>query len=199
MATSRFGLIAIPLAFVRRNIVKFQYESIEAVLLAWRDVLKGPDYFATHPDAGPARAAIKAFIKNEVWQPLVNFDLKEREGFLGTNKAARRLFYPISLNGHILPFFGRWGAKRIILAAQRGFSDAVWGAAQLTFLNVAGDKAYMTRCNIVQAAWLLARTLGLTLRTLVQHARLRALYRSRYPQITTPEYWRKALNLPPQP
>ncbi len=199
MATSRIGLIAIPLAFVRRNIVKFQYESIEAVLLAWRDVLKGPDYFATHPDAGPARAAIKTFIKNEVWQPLANFDLKEREGFLGTNKAARRLFYPISLNGHILPFFGRWGAKRIILAAQRGFSDAVWGAAQLTFLNVAGDKAYMTRCNIVQAAWLLARTLGLTLRTLVQHGRLRALYRSRYPQITTPEYWRKALNLPPQP
>ncbi len=197
MATSRLGLIAIPLAFVRRNIVKFQYETIEAVLLAWGDVLKGPDYFATHPDAAPARAAIKVLTKAEVWQPLINFDLDQREGFLGTHKIARRLFYPFSLNGHGLPFFGRWGAKRVIPAAQRGFSDAVWGAVQLTFLNVAGDKAYVTRCNTPRAAWLLVRVLGLSLRTLVQHGRLRALYRRRFPQIATPDYWRKALGLPP--
>ena len=199
MATSPLGLIAIPLAFVRRNIVKFQYETIEAVLLAWADVLKGPDYFATQPDAAAARAAIKALVKSEVWQPIAQFDLEEREGFLGTHKAARRLFYPWSLNGHILPFFGRWGAKRIIPAAQRGFSDAVWGAAQLTFLNVAGDKAYVTRCNAPRAAWLLVRVFWLTLRTLVQHGRLRARYRSRHRQITTPEFWRKALGLPPSP
>ena len=199
MATSPFGLIAIPLAFVRRNIVKFQYETIEAVLLAWRDVLKGPDYFAAHPDAGPARSTIKALVKTEVWQPIGEFDLQEREGFLGANKAVRRLFYPFSLNGHILPFFGRWGAKRIIPAAQRGLSDSVWGAAQLTFLNVAGDKAYVTRCNTRKAIWSLARALGLALRTLVQHGRLRSLYRKRFAQITTPEYWRNALNLPPQP
>ena len=199
MATSRFRLIAIPLAFVRRNIVKFQYETIEAVLLAWGDVLKGPDYFATQPDAAAARAAIKALVKTEVWQPLNTFDLEEREGFLGARKSARRLFYPWSLNGHILPFFGHWGAKRIIPADQRGRSDAVWGAAQLTFLNVAGDKAYVTRRNVTRAAWLLVRVLGLSLRTWVQHGRLRARYRSRYPEITTPEYWRKALNLAPDP
>ena len=197
MATSPFGLIAIGLAFVRRNIVKFQYETIEAVLLAWRDVLKGPDYFATHPDAAPARAAIKVLTKAEVWQPLTNFHLDQREGFLGTNKIVRRLFYPFSLNGHALPFFGRWGAKRVIPAAERGFSDAVWGAVQLTFLNVAGDKAYVTRCNTPRAVWLLVRVLGLSLRTLVQHGRLRALYRRRFPQIATPDYWRKALGLPP--
>ena len=199
MATSPLALIAIPLAFVRRNIVKFQYETIEAVLLAWADVLKGPDYFATQPDAAAARAAIKALVKSEVWQPIAQFDLEEREGFLGTHKAARRLFYPWSLNGHILPFFGRWGAKRIIPADQRGFSDAVWGAAQLTFVNVAGDKAYVTRCNAPRAAWLLVRVFWLTLRTLVQHGRLRARYRSRHRQITTPEFWRKALGLPPSP
>ena len=199
MATSRFRLIAIPLAFVRRNIVKFQYETIQAVLLAWGDVLKGPDYFATHPDASHARAAIKTLVKTEIWQPLNTFDLEEREGFLGTHKSARRLFYPWSLNGHFLPFFGQWGAKRIIPADQRGLSDAVWGAAQLTFLNVVGDQAYATRRNTPRAAWLLVRVLGLSVRTWVQHGTLRARYRSRYPQITTPAFWRKALNLAPDP
>ena len=199
MATSRCRLIAIPLAFVRRNIVKFQYETIEAVLLAWGDVLKGPDYFATQPDATAARAAIKALVKSEVWQPLAQFDLEEREGYLGHNWHARRKFYPWSLNGHLLPFFGRWGAKRIIPADQRGLSDAVWGAAQLTFLNVVGDQAYATRRNTPRAAWLLVRVLGLSVRTWVQHGTLRARYRSRYPQITTPAFWRKALNLAPDP
>ncbi len=199
MATSPLGLIAIPLSFVRRNIVKFQYETIEAVLLAWADVLKGPDYFATQPDAAAARAAIKALVKSEVWQPIAQFDLEEREGSLSRNWRLRRKVYPWSLNGHILPFFGRWGAKRIIPAAQRGFSDAVWGAAQLAFVNVAGDKAYVTRCNAPRAAWLLVRVFWLTLRTLVQHGRLRARYRSRYRQITTPEFWRKTLGLPPSP
>jgi hypothetical protein len=138
-------------------------------------------------------------VKTEIWQPLNTFDLEEREGFLGTHKSARRLFYPWSLNGHFLPLFGRWGAKRIIPADQRGLSDAVWGAAQLTFLNVVGDQAYATRRNTPRAAWLLVRVLGLTLRTWVQHGTLRARYRSRYPQITTPAFWRKALNLAPDP
>lgn len=199
MATSPLWLIAIALAFVRRNIVKFQYETIQAVLLAWADVLKGPEYFATYPDAAPARAAIAALVKTEAWQPITQFDLQESEGFFGTNKAARRLFYPWSLNGHILPFFGLWGGRRIILAADRGRNDAVWGAAQLTFLNVVGDKAYVTRRNSTKAAWLLVQVLWLSLRTLVQHGPLRARYRARYAQITTPTFWRKALNLPPEP
>ncbi len=199
MAVGRFALIGIALAFVRRNIVKFQYETIEAVLMAWRDVLKGPDVFVREPDAASARAAIKALVKTEVWQPIENFDLDERTGFLGNNKALRRLFYPFSLNGHLLPFFGAWGSKRVILAAERGFSDAVWGAVQITYLNVAGDRAYVTRRNNAKALWLLGQVLVLSVRTVLVYQRLRALYRRRYPQITTPEFWRKALNLPPNP
>jgi hypothetical protein len=165
--------------------------------MAWRDVLKGPDFFAHEPDAATARAAIKALVKTEVWQPIETFDLKERVGYLGNDIERRRRFYPYSLNGHFLPFFRRWGSKRIIYAEHRAFTDAVWGAVQLTFLNVAGDKAYLTRRNTLRALWLLVQVLALTLRTILVHDRLRALYRRRYPQITTPEFWRKALNLPP--
>ncbi|MEI6798070.1 MAG: hypothetical protein WCO04_02490 [Pseudomonadota bacterium] len=196
MAVGRLALISIALAFVRRNIVRFQYETIAAVLMAWRDVLKGPDFFVREPDAASARAAIKALAKTEVWQPIETFDLEERVGFLGHNKALRRLFYPVSLNGHFLPFFGAWGSKRVVLAAQRGFSDAIWGAVQITYLNVAGDRAYVTRKNTLKALWLLGQVLALSVRTILVHDRLRALYRRRYPQITTPEFWRKALNLP---
>jgi hypothetical protein len=76
-------------------------------------------------------------------------------------------------------------------------SDAIWGAVQITYLNVAGDRAYVTRKNTLKALWLLGQVLALSVRTILVHDRLRALYRRRYPQITTPEFWRKALNLPP--
>jgi len=197
MAIGRLGLIGIALAFVRRNIVRFQYETIEAILMAWCDVLKGPDFFAHEPDAATARAAIKALVKTEVWQPIETFDLAESVGYLGDDIGRRRRFYPYSLNGHFLPFFRRWGSKRIIYAEHRAYTDAVWGAVQLTFVNVAGDRAYVTRRNTLKALGLLVQVLALALRTILVHDRLRALYRRRYPQITTPEFWRKALNLPP--
>lgn len=199
LAISRFALVAIALAFVRRNIVKFQYETVQAVLLAWADVLKGPEFFADAPDAATARAAIKALVKTEVWQPIAKFDLEEREGFLGHDRAARRKFYPWSLNGHFMPFFGKWGAKRIIFAGQRGKTDAVWGAARVIFLNGAGDQAYTTCRDNKKAAWLLMRALVLSLRTFWGHNTLRARYRARYAQITTPAFWRRALDLSPKP
>lgn len=198
MLLGPLALAGIGLYFFRRNLVKFQYESIEAVLMAWADVLKGPDYFADNADAATSRAAIKALIKTEAWQPVESFDLKQRAGFLDRKLQKRRKFYPLSLNGHLLPLFRLWGSRRVIPAWQRGHTDAFWGAAQLTFLNAAGDKAYVTRKSTRRALPLLARVAGLWVRTVFGHARLAAQYKRRYPEIATPDYWRSALSLPPQ-
>ncbi len=199
MALGRLALAGIGLTFFRRNLVKFQYESIEAILMAWADVLKGPDYFATNADAATPRAAIKALTKTEVWRPVAQVDLKHRAGFLDGKVHARRKFYPWSLNGHFLPFFGLWGSKRIIPAWQRGHTDAFWGSVQLTFLNAARDKAYVTRRSNLRAVQVLARMVALYLRTVLSYRSLQTLYQTRYPEITTPDFWRKALNLPPDP
>lgn len=196
MEVGRIKLAGIGLSFFKRNIVKFQYETIEAVFKAWEDVLKGPDFFTANADASAPRAAVKALTKVESWKPAADLDLTPKPGVLERQKALRRRFYPLSLNGHFLPFFGIWGGRRVILAQSRGHLDAVWGAVQLTFLNSTRDKGYVTRRSNVKAAAQMIRLVRLWLRTVIGYNALRALYRQRYPQITTPDYWRSALTMP---
>ncbi|MGV8988575.1 MAG: glycosyltransferase family 2 protein [Cypionkella sp.] len=197
MEVGRFKLARIGLAFVGRNMAKFQYETIEAVLKAWEDVLKGPDFFTGNADASAQRAAIKALTRQEAWKPAADLNLKPKAGFLEGQMRLRRMFYPLSLNGHFLPFYSLWGSKRVIPAAQRGHLDAMWGASQLTFLNSARDKGYVTKRSNLKALKLMVRMTGLWLRTVLGYDALRALYHKRYPQITTPDYWRGALSMQP--
>ena len=201
MELGRFGLAGIGVAFFLRNIVKFHYESIEAVLMAWGNVLQGPDFFTNNPDAAGPRAAIKALTKGEAWKPVADFDMTVKAGFLDSKVNLRRRFYPWSLNGHFLPFFPVWGSRRVIPAWQRWHVDAMWGSAQLTFLNSNRDKAYVTRRSNSKALKLMLRMLVLWLRTVFGYSGLRAAFRRRYPEITTPGYWQSALSLtlPTQP
>ena len=181
--------------FVLRNLVKFQYETIEAVLLAWEHVLQGPDFFVQNADAAAPRAAIKALTRVEAWQPVADLDLVEKAGFLDRNLRARRRFYLPSMNGHFMPLYWLWGSRRVIPAAQRGHLDAVWGACQLTFLNSNRAKGYVTRRSNRKAAVLTLRMIVLWLRLVLGYGRLRALYHRRYPEITTPTFWQGALGL----
>lgn len=196
MEVGRLALTRIGLSFFKRNIVKFQYETLEAVLLAWEHVLQGPDFFTQNADASGPRAAIKALTKVESWKPVADVKPAVKSGFLDKRMGLRRKFYPFSLNGHFLPLFPLWGSKRVIPAAQRGHLDAVWGAAELTFLSSNRDKAYVTKRSNWKAAKLLARLAALSLRTIIGYDALRALYHRRYPEITTPDYWAQTLALP---
>lgn len=189
------ALARIGVNFFLRNIVKFQYETLEAVLMAWEHVLKGPEFFTQNADASGPRAAIKALIKTEAWTPLADLDTTEKAGFLDKRLGARRRFYPFSLNGHFLPFFRRWGSRRVIPAWQRGHIDAMWGACQLTFMNSTRDKGYVTRRDNIKALRLLTRLTVLWLRTVLGYRGLRAKYHGSYDKITTRDYWRGALSM----
>jgi hypothetical protein len=57
MEVGPLRIIRMALGFFYRNIVKFQYETVEALMMAWRDVLKGPEFFAQNADAAAQRAA----------------------------------------------------------------------------------------------------------------------------------------------
>lgn len=190
------ALAWIGVSFFLRNIVKFQYETLEAVLMAWEHVLKGPEFFTQNADASGPRAAIKALVKTEAWQPLADLDTTEKAGFLDKRLGLRRRFYPFSLNGHFLPFYRFWGSRRVIPAWQRGHIDAAWGAYQLTFMNSTRDKGYVTRRNNIKALRLLTRLVAIWLRTVLGYRGLRAKYHGSYDRITTRDYWRGALSMP---
>ncbi len=189
--------------FFLRNLVKFQYETIEAILMAWSHVLQGPDFFVKNADAAAPRAAIRKLTVTEAWQPVADLDLIEVAGFLDHRLRTRRRFYLLSMNGHFMPLYRFWGGRRVIPAWQRGHIDALWGANQLTFINSTRDKGYVTRRSNWKALTLTLRMIWLWLRLVLGYRSLRALYHRRYPEITTPDYWKGALALPdatvPQP
>ena len=197
MEVGRFQLAQIGVSFFKRNIVKFQYETIEAVLKAWSDVLKGPDFFTGNADASAQRAALKALTKQEAWKPVADLGIRSAPGLVKPSTRLQRIVFPLTLNGHFLPFYGLWGAKRVIPAVQRGRLDPVWGASQLTYMTSTRDKGYVTRRSNLTAARQLLRLAGLWLRTVFGYNALRALYHKRYPQITTPDFWRGALSITP--
>ncbi|MEI6099753.1 MAG: hypothetical protein WCS20_15965, partial [Alphaproteobacteria bacterium] len=145
MEVGPLRIIRMALGFFYRNIVKFQYETVEALMMAWRDVLKGPEFFAQNADAAAQRTAIKAIYKTEAWQPVGDFNLTERRRFWAGELGWKRSLFRITANGHLLPFFNIWGNRVLIQPRDRSNFFPVWGASRITFLNATRDKAYTVR------------------------------------------------------
>ena len=59
----------IVLRFVIRSLVRMHYDSAEAQLQAWADVLQGPGFFAANADMAAKRAALAVGIRDEIWRP----------------------------------------------------------------------------------------------------------------------------------
>ena len=197
MEVGRIGLLKMALSFFKRNIAKFQYESLDAVYMAWEDVLKGPDLFAQGADAAAPRAAIKAMVRQEALKPLSQIATTPRRGVFDRYPRLRRLLGFATLNGHFLPFAHRLCAHRIIPAWDRGNLGAVWGATQLTFLNIAGDKGYTTRKSTLRGTRALLRFLTLSLRTAWSYNDLRRAYHQGHETICRRAWWRPKLGLDP--
>lgn len=197
MEVGRLGLIRMALSFFKRNIAKFQYESLDAVYMAWEDVLKGPEFFANGADASGPRAAIKALVKNESFKPAGQIDTTPRRGLIDRHPRLRRNLGMLTLNGHFLPLAGFLGAHRTIPAAERGHLEAVWGASQLTFLNIAGDKGYTTRKSTVKGLKATLRFLTLSARTAWNYNALRKAYHQGHDRICSRAWWRPKLGLDP--
>ncbi len=58
----------IALHFLLRSIIRMHYDSAEAQLRAWDDVMKGPDFFAENADMARIRPQIAALAKDEAWR-----------------------------------------------------------------------------------------------------------------------------------
>jgi len=180
--------------FFLRNVPKFQYESIEAVLMAFEDVMRGPEFFAANPDAADRRARIKALSRTEAWKPLSPDDMVERRRFWAKQGLLCWLS-KITLNGHLMPLAGVFGNRIVLPPQERNHYAAIWGASRITFLNTTRDKGYTTRLSRRRFARVGLRLAGLLLRFLLGYRALRAAYRDRYDDITTPRYWDGALAL----
>ena len=194
MEIGRIRVAKIGIWFFLRNLARFQYDTIEAVLMAWQDVMRGPEFFVEHADMTERRAQIRALTRAETWKPLADLDLSQRVHY-GPVTGWQRVAFRISLNGHLLPFHTSWGNKMVIPPQERALYKDVWGSSQITYLNPARDMGYTVRQSKRQFLKLSLRLLGILALFLWQYPSLLDRYRKRYPEMTQRQFWRDTLKL----
>lgn len=204
---SAFGTAKIALRFMMRSLLRFKYDSAEAQLLAWQDVMQGPQFFDAHIDMSARRAAIKALVRDEAWQALPaaapagqgrQAGLTERRLFSRLPRRIRHYFGLFSFNGHLLPFWRLLGDRMVLDISDRGLVFPAFGGARLTYLNGSRTRTYtvtQSKRRFFSLAWRIARSLLAWQRG---HARLKAAYRKGYGEMASRPYWEKTL-APPAP
>lgn len=188
------GVLKIAVLFFLRNLMRMHYDTLAAINLAIEDVMRGPEFFDQNADMATRRADLDALTQDEVWEalnpriplpPIHNTPLSW----------ARRMAMKLTLNGLLLPFYGRFGRKITLEAKNRGHIGFVWGAAEITFLNVGQDKAYTVRHSKRAALRQIRRFIRNACAFLKGYDSLVVAYRREYEWFTSEDYWQGKLRL----
>lgn len=175
--------------FLMRSVVRFHYESAEAQLRAWSDLMEGPQMFARNADMAAKRAEISALRQRETWK---------RIDAVGPTAQPPRALSPVlqrvmalTLNGHLLPFYRLFARHATVPTAQRGPLWPVWGACRITWLDRQGTHGYVTELRPAAFMLIMIRMSWLLVRFLAAYRRLLRDYQSRYPEMTSRDFWQK--------
>ena len=193
LARSPLGTAKVAIRFVMRSLLRFHYESARAQLLSWQDVMQGPGFFDENIDMAARRATIKEMMQTEVWQEIAPGAQAERRKL--TKRSRRRLerLGKYTLNGHLVPFSARRWDRIVLGIGKRGIVFPAFGAAQITYLNTAGNKGYtvqQSKREFFAICWEMTKTL---IRFLRAHDRIKAAYREGYDEMASQAYWQKRL------
>ena len=191
MRMGRLRLAKVVARFYLRGLISMHYETIEAMALALQDVRQGPEVFAANADAAGRRAEIAALTRDERWGPKAPAPVGRRR--LRPSDPVVRLLMKLTLNGHLLPGFARFGDRILLPARMRGTRRALWGASEVTY--VSGARFYTVRHSKRRAARSGARILGHALALLRDHDALCRRWQAGYREKTTPAFWRGKLGL----
>ncbi|TNE69610.1 MAG: glycosyltransferase family 2 protein [Rhodobacteraceae bacterium] len=183
---SRFKGLSVALRLIVRNILTLHYDSAEAELLAWAEVLSGPETFATDPTAQKGRAAVAELLSTERWsptpmQPVSTLSLSDPHW--------RRKWIKLTLNGHLVPFWATWMPDRVIDRSTRGDMRSYFFARQVVVQDEARGTAMVLRHDKRRAFRIGLRAAGLSLRWLLGHSKLRKSFKTGYDEMTTRAFW----------
>lgn len=183
----------VALRLMIRSLLQLHYASAEAQLLAMKDVMEGPEFFDRNIDMSTRRATIKDITGNEAWQPAQTI-VERHKRLTRLSRSLRTKIGLLTLNGHLVPFWSHFASHIKIEARQRGLVYYTLGAAQITFFNAERDQSYTVthdKKRFYKTVWKIARTTWAFCRS---YEALKAAYRQGYADMTTREYWHKALD-----
>jgi len=178
-------------SFYVRNVMRFHYDTLSAVNLAFEDVMRGPAFFDENADMAKRRADIKALTQTEVWRSVEDVP-DERHSERGKLQRSALLR---TLNGHLIPWARNTGTELTLTSPFRDDFGRVLGAKQVTYLNGDSSAAYVVRRN--RRRWLKesVRLLRNTLRLRNTYEVTLAQWSDGYKQLTSEDYWQAKLKL----
>ncbi|WP_158971844.1 hypothetical protein [Chachezhania sediminis] len=191
---SALGTSKVALRFILRSCLRLHYESAEAQLMAWRDVMEGPQFFDENIDMSKRRGDIKALMKDEVWGPMQRTKERRRRS-VGRRKVIERLGL-ITLNGHLVPFWNTFGDRIEVPIGQRGLVYYCLGAAEATFVNTDRTRSYTLKHSKRRFFGIMRQALKQTMDFRRDHDAIRARWRQGYDEMTTKAYWEETLAKP---
>lgn len=188
----KWSVLRIAAWFLLRNLPRMHYETIEAINLAVEDVTRGPQFFDDNADLAKRRADIKALTQEEAWKPVTG------ETRLPAHRETHTPFWhrtllKLTLNGHLVPFFGKIGSEILLHSSQRGQMGTFWGASEITNLNSDRTKYYTVRHSKTKSWKSIIRFIKAGLAFAKAYDGLLKDYRTSYAEYTGETYWRQKL------
>ncbi|PCH99013.1 MAG: hypothetical protein COB84_00090 [Rhodobacteraceae bacterium] len=185
--------------FILRFCAKCHYETANALIYAWRDVLGGTESFTQNLGHEKRHQHISALIDQEAWHPPTKATRSERRRFDPRRSKYAALFFKYTINGHLLPFYPLFANRITLTPEHRGLLHEVWGAAEITYLQRDSPNQYSVR----HSKWAFAKILGqagmLSLQFLWNYRRLQRHYTNAHPKIAARDFWLRAFDLTPAP
>lgn len=194
LEVGRWGVLKIAVWFFLRNLPRMHYETLSAINMALEDVMEGPGFFDENADMAQRRADLKALTDIEAWRPAPPSLAHAKALKKPRNIVLRTVMKPV-LNGHLLPFFSRFGGRIVIEAENRGKLGMVWGAAEITFLSADKRQYYTVRHSKMRLARESWRFLRAAIRFLRGYDLLLDDWRDGYETLTDESYWRSKLKM----
>lgn len=179
----------IALWFIARSLVRMHYDSAEAQLLSWADVMQGPGFFAGNADMTAKRPQVAALIRTEAWQPLGG-DAPVAAPYREPGPVLTRLC-KLTLNGHLVPGWRLFARDRVIMIAERGLLWPSWGLAQAIYVDRAGGRSYTVRHDKRRFMALGGRALRLLWRWMRLYPGLKRAYRASYGDLAGRSFWQQ--------
>jgi len=193
------GTARIVLRFLMRAIVRMHYDSGEAHLMAWEDVMKGPAFFAENADMAAKRPVVTALNRTEIWQPVTPGDMALPAMDPVPPGAAFSGPMKFLLNGHLVPLWRLWGSAVRIPLSHRGLLWPVWGRKTACFTNADESRAYTVHHDKARAFGLMWRAFRMYLRWRRDYPALSRAHRESYPQLASRAFWEERFLKAPVP
>lgn len=178
-------------SFYIRNVMRFHYDTLSAINLAFEDVLRGPRFFDRHADMATRRADLKALTKGEAWKPVADRPTE----LLGERLRISRAVSLATLNGHLFPLSNEPATKLTLSSPFRDDYRKVYGAKEITYLNGDQTSAYVVRRSQKKFWRESLRLLRNTLRLRSTYEENIHLWREGYEKLTSDSYWTEKLKL----